>query len=300
MEAPKNKTVIIVCGPTAAGKTAVAIQLAQHYKTEIISADSRQCFKELNIGVARPSAEELQAVPHHFIASHSIQEEVTAAAFERYAIEKTSELFQQHDVVLMVGGTGLYIKAFCEGLDEVPEPKPEVRSQIVEKYAQHGLPWLQEEIKIKDPGFYAAGEIQNPQRMMRALEVLESTGKSILSFRKGEKVKRDFNIIKLGIELHREELNRHIDARVDTMMKAGLLDEVKQLLAHKNLNALQTVGYAELFEHLDGKIVLADAIGQIKTHTRQYAKRQMTWFKRDKAIRWFRTGQEKEMMAYVR
>ncbi|MGQ0740289.1 MAG: tRNA (adenosine(37)-N6)-dimethylallyltransferase MiaA [Bacteroidota bacterium] len=290
MNLPQKKTVIIICGPTAVGKTTVAIQLTKHFKTEIISADSRQCFKELNIGVARPSEEELAAVKHHFIASHSIHEEITAATFEQYALQKTKELIEEHDIIIMAGGTGLYIKAFCEGLDEIPELKPGVRSLIVEKYRQNGLTWLQDEIRNRDPGFFAAGEIQNPQRMMRALEVLESTGRSILSFRKGAKAERDFNIIKIGLELPKEELRRNINARVDAMIKAGLADEVKSLSAFKNLNALQTVGYAELFDHFAGKLSLPEAIEQIKVHTRQYAKKQMTWFRKDKDIRWFAPG----------
>lgn len=299
METSKQKTVIIICGPTAVGKTAVALQLAKHFQTEIISADSRQCFKELNIGVARPSAEELQQVPHHFIASHSIEEEVTAITFEQYALQKVDQLFFTQDVVVLEGGTGLYIKAFCEGLDEIPEIKPEVRDRIIVNYRQFGLAWLQNEISKKDPGFYSAGETRNPQRMMRALEVIESTGQSILAFRKGEKSKRDFSILKIGIELPREELNSRIDARVDKMMEKGLLEEVKTLLPYRNLNALQTVGYAELFNYLDGKTTLEKAVAEIKTHTRQYAKRQMTWFKKDMSIVWFPPGQVKEIIAWA-
>lgn len=281
-----KKTVIIICGPTSVGKTAVAIQIAKHYNTEIISADSRQCFKELNIGVARPTVEELQEVKHHFIASHRIKEEVTAATFEQYALEKSNELFKTHDVVVMVGGTGLYIKAFCEGLDKIPETKSEIRSQIMKDYTEKGLGWLQGEIERKDPEYFAAGEIQNPQRMMRALEVVESTGQSILNFRKGEKTVRDFNIIKIGLELPKEELQRNINNRVDKMMTNGLLNEVKQLIPYKDLNALQTVGYAELFDYLDGEMELDDAVERIKINTRQYAKRQMTWFRKDAEIKW--------------
>lgn len=299
LKSPGQKSVIIICGPTAAGKTAVAIELAKHFQTEIISADSRQCFQELNIGVARPSAEELKAIPHHFIASHSIMEEVTAITFEQYALQKVNELFKQDKVVVMEGGTGLYIKAFCEGLDEVPEPKPEIRNRIIEKYKQNGLSWLQNEIKEKDPEFYAAGEVQNPQRMMRALEVVESAGKSILSYQKGEKTQRHFNIIKIGIEVPREELNRRIDARVDAMMEKGLLEEVEALLPYRNLNALQTVGYAELFDYLDGVTTMEQAVAAIKTHTRQYAKRQMTWFKKDGSIKWFSPAAIKEMIQWA-
>lgn len=285
--AKKNKTVIVIAGPTAVGKTAIAIEAAKYFKTEIISADSRQCFKEMNIGVARPSEEELKQVKHHFIASHSIQDEVTAAAFEQYALKKAEEIFQQHDTIIITGGTGLYIKAFCEGLDEIPEVPLKIRNTIITRYEEDGLEWLQSEIKEKDPGYYQAGEIQNPQRMMRALEVVEATGNSILHFRKGKKTARDFIIKKIGLELPREELQQRINTRVDQMMKSGLLDEVKSLSPFKQLNALQTVGYAELFDFLDDKISLNKAVEEIKIHTRQYAKRQMTWFKKDKEIEWF-------------
>jgi tRNA dimethylallyltransferase len=282
-----SKTVIVVAGPTAVGKTSVAIQIAQHFQTEIISADSRQCFKELNIGVARPSTEELQQVKHHFIASHSIHEEVTAATFEEYALQKAEELFKQHESIVMVGGTGLYIKAFCEGLDKIPAIAPAIRKNITEVYKEKGLEWLQKQVAEKDPAFYAQGEIQNPQRMMRALEVMEATGQSILSFRGGQKTKRDFNIIKIGLELPKEELHRNIHTRVDKMMETGLLKEIKSLLPYRHLNALQTVGYSELFNYLDGSINVDKAVEHIKTNTRQYAKRQMTWFKKDKEMNWF-------------
>ena len=298
--AKKNKTVIIIVGPTAVGKTTVAIELAKHFKTEIISADSRQCFKELNIGVARPSPEELKEVKHHFIASHSIKEDVNAVVFEKYALEKVKEIFKKHDVAVMVGGTGLYIKAFCEGLDDVPAIDPGIRRKIIIGYEQNGLPWLQDEVKKKDPEFYKKGEMQNPQRLMRALEVIESTGESILSFRKGEKQNRDFSTVKIGLELSKEELYRNINARVDKMMEAGLLDEVKRLLPYKNLNALQTVGYSELFEYLGGKIKLEEAVDSIKKSTRQYAKRQMTWFKKDKEIKWYPPSQINEILSQVR
>lgn len=299
MPVSNNKTVIIVAGPTAAGKTAVAIQLALHFKTQIISADSRQCFKELNIGVARPSAEELQQVKHHFIASHSIQEEVTAAAFEEYALQKVKELFQQHDVVVMVGGTGLYIKAFCEGLDAIPAIDPAIRQQVINGYEEKGLSWLQEQLRQKDPLFYEKGEMQNPQRMMRALEVAEATGQSIFSFRSKEKVKRDFNILKVGLDIPKEQLHQHIHIRVDTMIAAGLVEEVRSLMPYRQLNALQTVGYAEIFGYLDGKISLEKAIEQVKTNTRQYAKRQLTWFRKDTAIQWLAPQQVGEMIEWV-
>jgi len=282
-----DKTVIIIAGPTAVGKTAVAIDIAKHLGTEIISADSRQCFKEMNIGVARPSQVELQQVPHHFIASHSIHDEVTAITFEQYALAKASELFHSHDTVVMTGGTGLYIKAFCEGLDTIPEVSPQVRNKITGNSEREGLGWLQNQIKEKDPEFYHSGEIQNPQRLMRALEVVEATGESILHFRQGKKIVRDFAIKKIGLELPREELRLRIDNRVNKMIADGLVGEVKSLWPYKELNALQTVGYTELFDYLENKKTLAEAVEEIKTHTRQYAKRQLTWFKKDKSIEWF-------------
>jgi tRNA dimethylallyltransferase len=281
-----TKTVIIVCGPTAVGKTPAAISLAKDFNTEIISADSRQCYKELKIGVARPSEEELKKIPHYFIASNSITESINAAYFEKYALQKVNELFQKHDVVIMVGGTGLYIKAFTEGLDAIPEVDGSIRDKIIADYNSKGLQWLQDEVKIKDPSFYAVGEIQNPQRLMRALEVIESTERSILDFRNNKKVKRDFNMIKIGLELPKEELHHNINSRVDKMIEEGLVEEVSSLKSYRDVNALQTVGYTEIFEHLDGKVSLQKAIEEIKKDTRQYAKRQMTWFKKDKEIQW--------------
>jgi tRNA dimethylallyltransferase len=299
MISPDQKTVIIIAGPTAVGKTSVAIQLAKHFHTEIISADSRQCYKEMNIGVARPSSKELSEVPHHFIASHSIQEKVDAMIFEKYALNKLSELFQKQDVVVMVGGTGLYIKAFCEGMDEMPEVPEAIRKAIIENYETNGIDWLQQQLKENDPEFYAKGEIKNPQRMMRALEIKHATGKSIFELRSGNKTQRDFNIIKLGLELSKEELHRNIHARVDKMIEAGLVEEVKALLPFKKLNALQTVGYSEIVEYLDGTISLEKAIENIKTNTRQYAKRQITWFKKDKEMRWFHPSDTERMIHSV-
>ena len=281
-----KKTCIIIVGPTAVGKTAFAVQLAQHLSTEIISADSRQCFKELNIGVAKPSATELALVKHYFLNSHSIHDTVNAAVFEKYALAKAKEIFARHDVAVMVGGTGLYIKTFADGIDEVPVIKPAIREQIVADYEWEGLEWLQKEVEKNDPLYFAKGEIKNPQRLMRALEVKLSTGKSIIQFQTQQKQHRDFDIIKIGLEMPREELNKIINSRVDEMMKNGLLNEVKTLVPYKELNALQTVGYRELFGHLIGDLSLEDATEAIKINTRQYAKRQMTWFKKDETTHW--------------
>jgi tRNA dimethylallyltransferase len=282
-----NKTCIIISGPTAVGKTSAAIQVARHFKTEIISADSRQCYSELHIGVAKPSPEELASVKHYFINSHSIHDELSAAGFEQYALQSVHTIFQQHDVAVMTGGTGLYIKAFCEGIDEIPPVLPGIRENIMAEFERSGLPWLQQQVKEEDPLYYSTGEIQNPQRLMRALEVMRSTGRSIRSFQQGKKTTREFRIIKTALELPKEELHRNINHRVDAMMEEGLLQEAQSLLPWRHLNALQTVGYTELFDYLDGKSTLEQSVEAIKKNTRQYAKRQMTWFRRDKEISWF-------------
>jgi tRNA dimethylallyltransferase len=280
-------TVYIICGATAVGKTAFAIAFAEHLKTEIISADSRQCFRELGIAVAKPSLQELKKITHHFIDSHSINEELNAGKFEQYALQKVSDIFRKHRSVVMVGGTGLYIKAFCEGMDSMPEIDATFRENIIQEYTSKGLPWLQEQIAKEDPTFWQKAEQENPQRLMRALEMIRTTGISITQFRKSEKKTRPFKIVKVGLELPREILNQRIDQRVDFMLQNGLIKEAEHLFAYRNNNALQTVGYQELFEYLDGKIHLERAIELIKQHTRQYAKRQMTWFKKDPEINWF-------------
>lgn len=294
----KQKTCIIITGPTAAGKTALAIAIAQHFNTEIISADSRQCFREMSIGVAKPSAEQLQQVHHYFINSHSIHDDVNAAVFEQYALHAADTVFQQHDVVVMVGGTGLYIKAFCEGLDDMPPVSQQVREQITAAFKEKGLEWLQQQVQEHDPLYYSTGEIQNPQRLMRALEVKLATGQSIRSFQQRKSVERPFNIIKTGLELPKEVLHGNIDQRVHEMIAQGLADEVRALVPWRHLNALRTVGYSEMFDYLDGNISLQEAIALIQKNTRQYAKRQMTWFKKDTAIQWFHPAALQEVLSY--
>jgi tRNA dimethylallyltransferase len=281
-----NKTCIVISGPTAVGKTALAILIAQHFSTQIISADSRQCYKELTIGVAKPSVDELAAVPHYFINSHSIHESVNAAVFEKYALEKVQEIFLTNDVAVVVGGTGLYIKTFCTGIDAVPVISPGIRADIISKYEMGGLEWLQMEVKKNDPIYFSKGEILNPHRLIRALEVVTSTGKSIAEFQTQKNQSRDFTILKIGLELPRELLYQRINSRVDQMVQQGLVEEVRGLIAYQGLNALQTVGYRELLDHFAGKISLLQAIEAIKMSTRQYAKRQMTWFKKDATISW--------------
>ena len=284
---PKQPTVIIIVGPTAVGKTALAIEVANHFNTSIISADSRQCYQELSIGVAKPTATELAAAKHYFIGTHSINEEVNAGVFEKYALDAAAQIFKTNTVAVMVGGTGLYIKSFCEGIDAMPSIDPALRNSIIADYEKMGLAWLQEQVANSDPEYFAqTHEKNNPQRLMRALEMVLATGKSITHFQSAQKITRPFNIVKIGLFLPREILNARINSRVDAMMKEGLLQEVSNLLPSAHVNALQTVGYQEIFAQLRGEITLEDAVAQIKQHTRQYAKRQMTWFKKDAAVNW--------------
>jgi tRNA dimethylallyltransferase len=281
------KTCIVIVGPTAVGKTSVAVELAKRYHTQIISADSRQCFKEISIGVAKPSAQQLTEVPHYFINSHSITDDVNARVFEAYALNAVNEIFTNSDVAIMVGGTGLYINAFCYGIDEIPDIDPSIRNQIINNYTEKGLGWLQQQVKENDPLYYSTGETQNPQRLMRALEVKLSTGNSIRHYQTNNKVQRPFNIVKIGLELPREELHRNIHHRVEAMMQEGLLNEVETVKQYSHLNALQTVGYKELFDYLNGSLSLEAAVELIKKNTRHYAKRQVTWFKKDTSTNWF-------------
>ena len=276
----KTKTVIIIGGPTASGKTALSLQLAAHFNTSIISADSRQCFRELNIGVAKPPNEALESIKHYFINSHSIHDTVNAQVFEQYALNAVNEIFLENDIAIMVGGTGMYIKAFCEGLDKIPETDSAIRKEIIDNYNNKGLEWLQKEIQEKDVQFWLQAEQKNPQRLMRALEVKLSTGKSIKYFRQNNKYERDFKIIKLSLRLSKEQLHDTINKRIETMINMGLIEEVALLKNFKNTNALQTVGYREVFDYLEGIVAFEKAIENIKIHTRQYAKRQITWFKK--------------------
>ncbi len=280
----KKKTCIIISGPTASGKTDVAIELAKYFQTEIISSDSRQCFKELNIGVAKPSPEQLADIPHHFINSHSVKENLSAADFENYALSAAENIFSNRDVAVMCGGTGLYIKAFCDGLDVIPQTDEGVRKTISDAYAEKGITFLQGSIRIEDPFFWAEGEIRNPHRMLRALEVIRTTGTSVLRYQQHAKKARDFNILKITLDVPREILYDRINRRVDLMRHEGLRDEARGLYPFRDLNALQTVGYRELFDYFDNKISEEQAFDLIKQNTRHYAKRQMTWFKKDPDI----------------
>lgn len=283
----KQPTLICVVGPTAIGKTALAIALANAFDTEIISADSRQFFKEMTIGTAVPSTEELAQAKHHFIQNKSIHEFYSVGDFERDVLELLEGLFKTHPVVIMVGGSGLYVDAITKGLDDFPEVSETVREELNKAYQTGGLEPLQEELKTKDPDYYQEVDLNNPQRVIRALEVIRSSGKPFSGFRKNKKAERGFRSLYIGLEAPRQTIYERINRRVDLMMKGGLLEEAKALLPYKDLNALQTVGYRELFDYFEGKCSLEEAIEAIKRNTRRFAKRQGTWYRKNPQIHWF-------------
>jgi len=295
-----NKTLIVIAGPTAVGKTAIAIQVAKHYNTVVLSADSRQFYREMSIGTAKPDADELAAVKHHFIDSHSIKENFSVGDFEKQALALLDELFKEYDAVVMAGGSGLYIKAVCEGFDNLPVADPGIRHKLNQDFTELGIRHLQERLKEVDPGYYEQVDIQNPQRLIRALEVFETTGKPISYYRKSTVNKRPFNVVKIGLNLPRDILYQKINYRVDKMIELGLIDEVKSLIPHRSLNALNTVGYSELFDHFDGNIDLESALELIKQNTRHFAKRQLTWFRKDKDIHWLEADNEDVVLDIVR
>jgi tRNA dimethylallyltransferase len=281
-----QKSLIVICGPTAAGKTALAIDVAKHFQTEILSADSRQFYREMTIGTAKPTEQELAAVTHHFINNLSIQDTYTAGDYEKEALIVLDEIFKTHDVALMVGGSGLFIKAVCEGFDTF-QKEDAADEAVIERIKAMPLADMQVEVAKLDPEYYDKVDKQNPRRLQRALEVIYATGRKYSEQRTGEKVERDFNIIKIGVELSREQLYERINHRVDEMMAAGQWQEAEALYPYRHLQPLQTVGYQEIFDAIDGKLTKAEAIEKIKQNTRRYAKRQMTWFKKDKEIMWF-------------
>jgi tRNA dimethylallyltransferase len=282
------KTLIVIAGPTASGKTAAAINLAKHYKTVILSADSRQFYREMSIGTAKPSWIELAEAKHYFIDSHSITESFSVGDFEKQALALLDELFHAHDVVILVGGSGLYIKALTEGFDDIPQANPEIREKLNKEFADKGIEWLQQKLQTVDPHYYAEVDLNNPQRIIRALEVYETTGQPFSSYRKAGINKRPFNILKIALDMPREVLYNRINQRVDIMIEQGLVAEARELIFHRHLNALNTVGYSELFDHFDGKISLEKAVDQIKQNTRHFAKRQLTWFRKDTSIHWLK------------
>ena len=294
-----NKTLIVILGPTAIGKTALSIKLARHFNTEIISSDSRQLFKEMKIGTAVPSTEELNSVKHHFIGNLSISDYYNVSKFEKEALHKLDDIFLKNNLAIMVGGSGLYIDAVCKGIDDLPDPDKKLRHEINEIFKSSGIEALQKKLKELDPEYYLIVDLKNPKRLMRAIEVCLQTGKTYTSLRKNKTGKRDFNIIKIGLNCEREKLFDRINLRVDKMINEGLLDEVKELYKHKNLNSLNTVGYKEIFDFLDNKTSFEQAIENIKTNTRRYAKRQLTWFKRDEEIKWFHPTEKNEIILYL-
>lgn len=281
-----NKRLIVVVGPTAVGKTAECIRLAGMLNTEIVSADSRQFYKEMNIGVARPSVSELATIPHHLIAHISVSQDYNAAMYERDALDVIGKLFQEKDDVVLTGGSGLYVNAVCNGMDDIPDKDESIRQELNDLFDKQGLEPLQRELQEKDPEYWEIVDKHNHIRLIRALEVCRQTGRTFSSFRSQKKTKRNFDIIKIGIKRSRENLLERIYQRVDCMIGQGLIEEVRGLYGYRNLQALNAVGYKEIFDFLDGKTSLQEAVELIKINTRRYAKRQMTWFCKDKEIQW--------------
>ncbi|MBI3502227.1 MAG: tRNA (adenosine(37)-N6)-dimethylallyltransferase MiaA [Bacteroidetes bacterium] len=294
-----KKFLVVICGPTAVGKTSLAIELALKFNTEIISADSRQFFREMNIGTAKPTQEQLVQVKHHFINSLSVADEYNAGEYEKDALIILEKIFLKKNIAILAGGSGLYINALCSGFDSVPPSDKDVREKIIEQYKKEGIEYLRAALKKTDKEYYSKVDLSNPHRMIRAIEVFLITGKPFSQFRKGKKQKRNFSILKTGLNVEREELYKRINARVDQMMNRGLPEEVKSLAKQQHSNALNTVGYKELFEHLEGKISLQAAIEKIKQNTRHFAKRQLTWFKRDKEIKWFAPYEEARIIQHI-
>ncbi|UPL47604.1 tRNA (adenosine(37)-N6)-dimethylallyltransferase MiaA [Hymenobacter sublimis] len=287
LTAATEPTLLVVTGPTAVGKTALCVRLAQQLQTEIVSADSRQFFRELNIGTAKPTPEEMQGVPHHFINSHSITEEYNAGRFEQDALALLAQLFQRHRVVILTGGSGLYLHAVTEGLDELPAAPPAVREQLRAELGAHGLEPLVAELERLDPVTHARIDRQNPQRVLRALEISRATGQPFSSFHGATAASRPFRVVKVALTRERDELYQRIDQRMDQMLAAGLEEEARSLYPHRHHNALQTVGYQELFQYFEGHYEYAEAVRLLKRNSRRYAKRQLTWLRRDPQYQWF-------------
>lgn len=294
-----TKRLIVIVGPTGSGKTDLSIRVAEHYACPIISTDSRQFYRGIPIGTAQPDSEQLERVEHHFIASHELTDDFNCGAYEVAAIKRLDELFAKHDTVVAVGGSGLYIKALCEGMDDLPEVEPALRSELAERLKSEGLEALTEELRKLDPAFYEVVDRKNPARVLRALEVCISTGKPYSSLRTGEKRQRSFGIVKIGVNMERAVLYERIDRRVDIMVEAGLEDEARAVYPLRHLNSLQTVGYREMFDYFDGTITRDEAIELIKRNSRRYAKRQLTWFGRDEEIEWFLPTETEKIIEYI-
>jgi len=295
-----QKTLIILLGPTGIGKTELSLRIAEQLQTGIISCDSRQFFKELKIGTAAPTEEQLKRVPHHLVGTLSITDYYSAGRFEMDALRKLEELFQTHDSVLMTGGSMLYIDAICKGIDDIPDIDKELREELLNRYEQEGIENIRAELKILDPEYYEIVDQKNHKRIIHALEVCLMSGKPYSSFRKESSKERPFQLLKIGLNMPREELYERINQRVDIMFENGLLEEAKRFYPYKNLNSLNTVGYKELFEYFDENWTLDFARNMIKQNSRRYAKKQLSWFNRDQEIHWFHPAQEKEIMEFIR
>ena len=294
-----DKTLIVIAGPTAIGKTELAIKIAQHLQTEIISADSRQFYREMEIGTAKPSIEELRAAKHHFINSLSITDEFSVGDFETTALATLDKIFERNNFAVLVGGSGLFIKAVTDGFDTLPSSEASVRKELNFLFETEGIAPLQKKLNELDPEYYAEVDLNNPQRIIRALEVTMTSGKPFSSFRSRQPKVRPFNSIKVGLNIDRPVLYTRINLRVDKMIASGLVNEVESLIPYRELNPLNTVGYSEIFEYLDGEVSLDQAIENIKQNTRRFAKRQLTWFRKDPGIKWFEPTQTDEIFSYV-
>ena len=293
------KTLIVITGPTAVGKTALCLDIAQHFGIPIINADSRQIYKELKIGTASPTSEQLQLVPHYFVGSLSLTDYYSASLFEQQVLEILSRQFRSHDFALMAGGSMMYIDAVCDGIDDIPTVDDQTRETLKRRLAEEGLEALVEQLKELDPEYYEIVDRQNPRRVVHGLEICLMTGKTYTSFRKREKKERPFRIVKIGLNRPREELYDRINQRVDQMMQQGLLEEAKALYPMRQMNALNTVGYKELFDYLDGRWPLEEAVERIKGNTRRYARKQLTWYKKDPQIRWFHPDEKEQIISYI-
>ena len=292
-------SLIVLIGPTGVGKTELSLSIAERYQTDIVSADSRQLYADLKIGTAAPTAEQLARVHHHFVGTLKLTDYYSAAQYEAEVIKKLDELFKEHDVVLLTGGSMMYVDAVCKGIDDIPTVDKETRELMMQRYEEEGLERLCAELKLLDPEYYAQVDLKNPKRVIHALEICYMTGKTYTSFRTQSKKERPFNIIKIGLKRDREELYERINKRVDIMMQEGLLAEVQSVYKYKELNSLNTVGYKELFNYLDGEWDLQFAVDKIKQNSRIYSRKQMTWFKRDEEITWFHPDQQKEIFQHI-
>jgi len=293
------KTLIVVLGPTGVGKSGISIQLAKHFSTDIISADSRQLFRELSIGTAVPSPEELQSVCHHFIQTRSIHDYYNVSEYETEAIGLINQLFKTKNPLILTGGSMLYIDTICKGIDDIPTVTPEIRNEVITWYEENGLEALRQRLLELDPEYHGIVDLNNPKRLLHAVEVCQMTGKTFTSFRKNTVRERPFRILKIGINQDREILYQRINLRVDQMMEAGLLEEARAVYPYKNLNSLNTVGYKELFSYFDGSCSLDEAVDLIKRNSRRYARKQLTWFRRDTEIVWFEPDQVDGIIAFI-